>query len=384
VLRCTSCGKESPEDARFCSACGAQLQEAAAARKLRKTVTIVFSDVTGSTEIGERLDPEPLRRLLLRWYEEMKAVCEAHGGRVRELIGDAVMAAFGIPSVHEDDALRAVRAAAEMRERLETLNDELERDFGVPLQSRTGINTGEVIVRDPDPSGALALGDPVNVAARLEHAARPGEILLGEATYRLVREAVRAEPVEPLSLKGKAESVPAHRLLEVLPHADALARHFETPLVGRELELAQLRQAYERAKRERRCHLVTVVGLAGIGKTRLVQELARSIGAEATVLTGRCLSYGEGITYWPVREIVGQATGDATIRIWPTSSPARTSSAWPKRPKAGVGPAPRGPTGARRRRSPTRARRPSPPRARVRRARGPRGTRPREAARASR
>jgi class 3 adenylate cyclase/tetratricopeptide (TPR) repeat protein len=313
VLHCTSCGKESSDDARFCSACGARLEEAPAPRELRKIVTVLFCDVAESTAIGERLDPEPLRRLMLRWYEAMREVCEAHGGKVRELIGDAVMAAFGIPTVHEDDALRAVRAAAGMRERLEQLNDELEREFGVRLQSRTGINTGEVVVRDPDPTGALALGDAVNVAARLQTAAEPGEILLGGATHRLVRDAVRAEPVEPLSLKGKAESIPAFRLLEVLPEAEAVVRHFETPLVGRELELAQLRQAYERAKRERRCHLVTVFGPAGIGKTRLAQELARSIEGEASVLTGRCLSYGEGITYWPLREIVGQATGSRSV-----------------------------------------------------------------------
>jgi len=314
VPACSKCGKESADDARFCSACGAALEAADRPRELRKTVTVVFSDVTGSTEIGERLDPEPLRRLMLRWYGEMKEVCERHGGRVRELIGDAVMAVFGIPTVHEDDALRAVRAAAEMRARLEVLNDEFERDFGLRLRSRTGVNTGEVVVRDPDPQGAVALGDAVNVAARLQTAAEPGEILLGEATYRLVEDAVRAEPVEPLALKGKMEPVPAFRLLEVLPHAEALARHFEMPLVGRELELAQLRQAYQRAVRERRCHLVTVFGLAGIGKTRLSQELAGSVESEASVLTGRCLSYGEGITYWPVREIVGQAAGDRSVR----------------------------------------------------------------------
>jgi predicted ATPase/class 3 adenylate cyclase len=311
---CARCGQENPDEARFCLACGVQLEEDPAPRELRKTVTVLFSDVTGSTAIGAQLDPEALRRLMLRWYEEMKAVCEAHGGRVRGLIGDAVMAAFGVPTVHEDDALRAVRAAAQMRERLEILNDELERDFGLRLRSRTGINTGEVVVRDPDPTGSLALGDAVNVAARLEGAAEPGEVLFGEATYGLVEDAVRAEPVEPLSLKGKAEPVSAFRLLEVLPHAEALLRHFEMPLVGRELELAQLRQAYQRAVRERRCHLVTVFGQAGIGKSRLFQELARSVEDEAGVITGRCLSYGKGITYWPVREIVAQATGDRSVR----------------------------------------------------------------------
>ena len=311
---CTSCGQANPDEAHFCLACGVRLEDDPAPRELRKMVTVLFSDVTGSTAIGERLDAEPLRRLMLRWYEEMRAVCEAHGGRVRGLIGDAVMAAFGVPTVHEDDALRAVRAAAEMRARLETLNDELEREFGLRLRSRTGINTGEVVVRDPDPSGALALGDAVNVAARLEQAAAPGDVLIGEATYRLVEDAVRAEPVTPLSLKGKAEPVPAFRLLEVLPRGEALARHFEMPLVGRELELAQLRQAFERARRERRCHLVTVFGPAGIGKSRLSQELAGLLESEARVLTGRCLSYGEGITYWPMREIVAQVAGNRSVR----------------------------------------------------------------------
>ena len=318
---CASCGEENSEEARFCFACGVRFGAVAAARELRKTVTVLFSDVTGSTAIGELLDPEALRRLMLRWYEEMKTVCEGHGGRVRGLIGDAVMAAFGVPTVHEDDALRAVRAAAEMRQRLETLNDELDRDFGLRLRSRTGVNTGEVVVRDPDPSGALALGDAVNVAARLEHAAEPGEVLLGHATYGLVEDAVRAEAVEPLSLKGKAEPVSAFRLLEVLPHAEALIRHFEMPLVGRELELAQLRQSWQRAVRERRCHLVTVFGHAGIGKTRLSQELARSVHGEASVLTGRCLSYGKGITYWPIREIVAQAAGSRSLRTLLEDSP---------------------------------------------------------------
>jgi class 3 adenylate cyclase/tetratricopeptide (TPR) repeat protein len=311
---CASCGQENVEEARFCLACGTGLGEVGAPREVRRTVTVLFSDVTGSTAIGERLDPEALRRLMLRWYEEMKTVCAAHGGRVRELIGDAVMVVFGIPAVHEDDALRAVRAAMEMRERLATLNDELELQFGLRLRSRTGINTGEVVVREPDPSGALALGDAVNVAARLEGAAEPGEVLLGQATYRLVEGAVSAEPVEPLVLKGKADLVAAFRLLEVLPHAEALTRHFEMPLVGRGLEFAELRQAYERAVRERRCHLVTVFGVAGIGKSRLSQELVGSVESEALVLTGRCLSYGEGITYWPMREIVAQATGERSVR----------------------------------------------------------------------
>jgi class 3 adenylate cyclase len=313
VPTCVECGRENPDEARFCLACGARLEEAPALRELRKTVTVLFSDVTGSTAIGERLDPEPLRGLMLRFYEAMKEVCERHGGRVSELIGDAVMAAFGIPSVHEDDALRAVRASAEMHERLEALNEELERDFGVRLRARTGVNTGEVVVRDRDSDRALVLGDAVNVAAGLEQAAEPGEVLLGESTYMLVRDAVRAEHVEPLSLKGKSEPVSAFRLLDVLPDVSGFARRFEIPLVGREDEVLLLRKTFERSVRDRRGCLVTVFGPAGIGKTRLAKELGASVAGEATVLTGRCLSYGDGITYWPIREMVVEAAGERPL-----------------------------------------------------------------------
>ena len=313
VAVCTSCGKEAPEDAHFCPACGTRLAGVVPAPELRKTVTVLFCDVAGSTAIGEWLDPERLRRLMLRFYEAMKEVCERHGGQVSELIGDAVMAAFGIPSVHEDDALRAVRAAAEMRERLEALSEELERDLGVRLRSRTGVNTGEVVVSERDPDRALVLGDAVNVAARLKQAAEPGVVLLGESTYMLVRDAVRAEPVEPLSLKGKSQRVPAFRLLDVLPNVSGYARRFGTPLVGREDELLVLRKAFERAVRDRRGYLVTVFGPAGIGKTRLAKELAASVAGEAAVLTGRCLSYGEGISYWPIREMVNEATGERPL-----------------------------------------------------------------------
>jgi class 3 adenylate cyclase/tetratricopeptide (TPR) repeat protein len=305
---CPACNVECAEGFRFCPHCGAAFVAVAAQRVFRKTVTAIFADLTGSTAIGEQLDPEPLRRLMLRYYRAMKEVCERHGGTVEKFAGDAVMAVFGVPQVREDDAMRAVRAAAEMRERLEELGDELERDFGVRLQSRTGVNTGEVVIREPDPEGTLALGDPINVAARLEQAAAPGEILLGEQTFRLVREAVRVEAIEPLSLKGKSERVPGYRLLAVLPHAEGMARRLETPVVGRELELAQARAACERAVRERTAVLFTILGAAGIGKTRLALEVAGAVAGEMTVLTGRCPSYGEGITYWPVAEMVRELT----------------------------------------------------------------------------
>ncbi len=302
---CRCCGKENPEDARFCNECGAPLgAEPAAPREVRKTVTVLFSDVTGSTALGERLDPEAVRRVMARWSEAMRSVVERHGGTVEKFVGDAVMAVFGIPVLHEDDALRAVRAAAEMRNALAALDEELERDYRVRIESRTGVNTGEVVAGEGE---TLATGDAVNVAARLEQAAAPGEIMLGEQTLRLVRDAVEAEAVEPLALKGKSDLVAAYRLVRVRAGAPAFARRLDAPMVGRELELAQLRQAYERAVRERAAILFTVLGTAGIGKSRLAQELLDGVRGDTTVLRGRCLPYGEGITFWPLLEMLQEA-----------------------------------------------------------------------------
>src|SRR5438105_13783690 len=174
----------------------------------RKTVSVLFCDLANSTALGERLDPEPLRELMGRWYEEMQVALERHGGTVEKFIGDAVMAVFGLPQAHEDDALRAVRAALEMKEALARLNEELERRWGVRLENRTGVNTGEVVAGDSASAQRLVTGDAVNVAARLEQAAPALDVLIGEPTYRLVRHAVEVEAVEPLELKGKAERVP--------------------------------------------------------------------------------------------------------------------------------------------------------------------------------
>src|SRR5437667_2175518 len=181
----------------------------------RKVVTILFCDVTGSTALGESVDPEALRALLARYFERMKAIVESHGGTVEKFIGDAVMAVFGVPTLHEDDALRAVRAALEARSALATLNDELERDLGLRIQTRTGVNTGEVIAGDASGRQAMVTGDAVNAAARLEQAAQPGEILIGEATWRLVKDAVTSEPVPAMAVKGKEAPLSAHRLLGV-------------------------------------------------------------------------------------------------------------------------------------------------------------------------
>jgi len=289
VASCPACGKDLPGEFPFCPFCGAALL-AIPSREQRKVVTVLFCDVTGSTELGEKLDPEALRALLARYFERMKAIVERHGGSVEKFIGDAVMAVFGVPVVHEDDALRAVRAAVEMRDALPEL--------GVP--GRIGVTTGEVVTGTEE---RLATGDAVNVAARLEQAAEPGEILIGDETLRLTRDAVEVEAVAPLSLKGKSEPVAAYRLVAV--HGEeGFARHADTPMVGRETELRRLGDAYDQALRDGSCQLFTILGPAGVGKSRLAAEFLGSL--DALVVRGRCLPYGEGITYWPVVEIVKQ------------------------------------------------------------------------------
>ena len=286
--RCESCGHENREGARFCDVCGVAVGRDRDLNEQRRTVTVVFCDVTGSTELGETVDPERLRLVLARYFERMKAAVERHGGTVEKFIGDAVMAVFGLPAVHEDDALRALRAAVEMRDALPELG----------LQARIGVMTGEVVTGTEE---RLATGDAVNVAARLEQAAKPGTVLLGQATFELVRDSVDVEPVEALDLKGKRHPVPAFRLVGV---RDAGERRHTAAFVGRERELARIRELVELARSERRCELVTIVGDAGVGKSRLVLEALGSV--DAKVVRGRCLPYGEGITYWPVVEVLKQ------------------------------------------------------------------------------
>src|ERR671933_250062 len=209
---CPACGEELPDRFRICGFCGTPLPDAPPPAAVRKTVTIVFSDLAASTQLGARLDSEALRAVMDRYFDAMRDALERHGGTIEKFIGDAVMAVFGLPRVHEDDALRAVRAAREMQEALGGLNEGLERTYGVKLANRIGVNTGEVIAGDATTGQRLVTGDPVNTAARLEQAAGTCEVLLGELTYRLVRDHVEVEPVEPLELKGKAERVPAFRL----------------------------------------------------------------------------------------------------------------------------------------------------------------------------
>jgi class 3 adenylate cyclase len=260
---------------------------------------VLFCDLAGYTARGEGLDPEALRRLQTRYFEEARAALESHGATVEKFIGDAVMAVFGIPQVHEDDALRSLRAALDLRRAVQALD----------LQARIGVNTGEVVAGAGD---ALVTGDAVNVAARLEQAAPVGEILLGEPTFGLTREAVDVEAVEPLVVKGKVEAVPAYRLLRVREGASAFRRRLDSPLIGREVELARLRSCLEKAIGERRGQLATVVGSPGVGKSRLAREFTEGVG-DVTVFSGRCVPYGEGITYWPLVEIFREAGADEEL-----------------------------------------------------------------------
>ncbi len=316
---CAACGVENPDIARFCLACGTQLAEARPAQETRKVVTIVFSDLKGSTSLGEALDSEALREVMTRYFDAMRGELEHHGGVIEKFIGDAVMAVFGLPRLHEDDALRAVRAAAGMQRALEELNGELLRVYGVQLANRTGVNTGEVVAGDPSTGQRLVTGDAVNVAARLEQAAGEQEVLLGELTYRLVRDSVEVEEVEPLALKGKSEPVPAYRLVRV-KHTGDVEVSRGAPLVGRERELETLEAVFDAAVATSTARLATIVADAGVGKSRLTAEFLDRIADRAVAFRGRCLPYGDGITFWPLAEalkaaagIVNEDTGDTAL-----------------------------------------------------------------------
>jgi class 3 adenylate cyclase/tetratricopeptide (TPR) repeat protein len=291
-----------PGGSRFCPSCGAPLAEALAVGERRKVVTVVFADVVGSTALGERVDPETLRWAMQRWFGRMTEAIQRHGGTVENYIGDAVMAVFGVPIAHEDDALRAVRAAAEMSAAVAELRGELREERNLDFAVRIGVNTGEAVTGIASGGGFFTAGDMVNVAARLEQSAPPGEVLLGRDTFRLVRHAVRAEPVAPLTVKGKEEAVEAFRLLSVAPDAPVRPQRARPAMVDREDERRLLLEAFGGVRKERGCRLFTVLGAAGVGKSRLVDDVIGGLGATATVAAGRCLPYGDGLTWWPLVE----------------------------------------------------------------------------------
>jgi class 3 adenylate cyclase len=301
VLRvtCPECGERDAPGARFCRTCGTALEPTVDAA-LRRFVAVVRSDVQGSTGLGERHDPELLRQVLTRYYDAARSACTYHGGTIEQIQGDAVVAIF---DGHEDDALRAVRAAIELRDRMTRLNEELEHDAAIRLPIRMAVECGEVVAGADGP-GQLT-GEVMNVVAHLEKTAGPGEILLGETAHRLVREAADVEGLGPLVLKGKQQPVHAYRL-QVLRPGVAGRVHLAVPMVGRQLELALLTAAFGRSAGDRTCQLVTLFGPAGVGKSRLIEALLESVQQRATVLRGRCPSYG-GVAYDAMIQVVAEA-----------------------------------------------------------------------------
>jgi class 3 adenylate cyclase/tetratricopeptide (TPR) repeat protein len=330
---CADCGEVNPGRARFCLNCGSPLVSSQGARQVRKTVTVVFCDLVGSTELGERLDPEALRALLDRYFAVLRATVERHGGTVEKFIGDAVMAVFGVPVLHEDDALRAARAAAEIPPAVQELEAELQRIWPVRLRVRVGVSTGEVMAGPGAGRERLATGDAVNVASRLQSLAGPDEVLLGEATFRLVRGFVQAEPLDAVAVKGKTEPVRPYRLIG-MDRSPADHRPM-APLRGRTAELGHLRRGWAETVAGNRPQRRIVVGAAGTGKSRLIEEFLDDSLAGATVLRGRCLSYGQAITFWPIREMLGSAAGwseeDTAER-----AVAKLADLMPRRPDAGT------------------------------------------------
>ena len=277
------------------------------AQEIRKIVTLLFTDIKDSTALTGSIDAEAMTEIKARYFSSMAAEIERHGGEVEKNIGDAIMAIFGRLRAHEDDALRAVRASHGMQKTLAALNEDFERYYGVRITNRTGVNTGEIVANlDPGATQNLATGDAVNVTARLEQNAPAGEILIGEVTYELVKQQVEVERLE-LTLKGKPEPVPAFRLIDVRSEPVPVLAAAAAPFVGREAEMDVLRGAYSEIVAKRNARLVAVVGDAGVGKTRLISDFMAGVRIEATIFRGRCLAYGDGITFWPLVEIVRSA-----------------------------------------------------------------------------
>ena len=324
--RCPSCGEPVPPGARFCPQCGTPLQagtrrarplappapEAPPAEE-RRQVTVLFADLSGYTAVAERMDPEAVKALVDRALRRLGQEVERFGGQVDKYIGDNVMAIFGAPVAHEDDAERAVRAGLGMQAAMEEINAELGRDWeGVSFELRAGVNTGEVLAGRVGESYTV-IGDTVNVAARLQAAGRPGSVTVGDRTRRATAASIAYEALEPLELKGKAEPVPAFVVTGALSvPSRPLRPGREAPLVGRADEVALLESVYGRVEREGRPHLVTLVGAAGVGKSRLLRELEALLRARApapNLRQGRCLPYGSSIVFWALGEVVRTECG---------------------------------------------------------------------------
>jgi predicted ATPase/class 3 adenylate cyclase len=306
MATCPTCGTGITLPVNFCPQCGTRLA-ASSPSKEYKIVTVLFCDVVKSTGMGRQLGRLPMQQVMDRYGETVRRVLGRHGASIGKRHGDGFMAAFGIPELHEDDALRAVRAAGELRTALGELAMELRRERGVDLNIRLGINTGSVLVRDAGTIEEEVTGDAVNLAKHFEEAAGTDQILIGQETYRLVADAVHAEPAVSLAVDGLPEPQEVWRLLEVLPDRPGRVRRLDAPMVGRGLEMGLLLRVFERVVAEQSCHLVTVFGSGGVGKSRLVDEFVGSLQERAIAVRAHCLAYGDSVTLWPMVEIVRQA-----------------------------------------------------------------------------
>ena len=312
MIACAQCARENPDDAGFCNACGAPLAAEPRTREERKVVTAVFVDLVGSTARAERLDPEDVRALLRRYHETLRRELERYGGTVEKFIGDAVVAVFGAPTAHEDDPERAVRAALAVRDSIAALN---ERDDALDLHVRVGVATGEALVALDARTTAgesMVAGDVMNTAARIQAAAPVDGILVGAATHRATERLIVYHAHDPVDAKGKAEPVPVWEAVEPVGRVGEPAGEPTSALVGREHERALLLGAFARVRVDRSPQLVTLVGVPGIGKSRLVAELGQAVADDDEIITwryGRCLPYGEGVTFWALGEVVKAQAG---------------------------------------------------------------------------
>jgi class 3 adenylate cyclase/tetratricopeptide (TPR) repeat protein len=307
---CSGCGAAATEGASWCVACGSPLVRSNRRRESRRTLTIVFADLK-LHHVREGVDATAERAAMLAAFNAARRALDMHGGTVENFIGDAVMAVFGLDRRHEDDALRAIRAALDVHKQLDSIAEDLAHRHGLRVVARVGVNTGPVIAGDPGAGERLVTGDAVNVAARLEQTAQPGDVVIGDLTRQLAGSSVTLEPLPPLTLKGKAEPVPAYRVRDV-QNIEAVKRRFELPFIGRDSDLALLREAWNEVTALSRWQRVRIVGDAGIGKSRLVYQLLDELRGAAQVMRGACLPYGEGITFWPVAEIIRASAGITT------------------------------------------------------------------------
>src|SRR3954466_926050 len=333
--RCGNCGAVAPPQARFCMECGSALADAPASAPAadrpaapppeeRRQVTVLFADLSGYTAVSEQMDPERVKALVDSALHRLAQEVERFGGSVDKFIGDNVMALFGAPVAHEDDAERAVRAGLGMQEAMTEINEGLRESHGVAISLRVGVNTGEVVAGAVG-DGYTVVGDTVNVAARLQSAARPGSVTVGERTMRSPDAAVEYTALEPLELKGKSARVPAWEAVGLIAEHSVrrVAPAAESPLVGRRQELDTLDSLYERVVREGTSHLVTVVGEAGVGKSRVLREFERRLTdhpSAPTFRTGRSLPYGSGIVFWALGEVLRAECGiyesDSSEEAW--------------------------------------------------------------------